>query len=977
MIRPKSRICRARHNWATPEHDPATSTLGTAEPDYYHAVARVGAQAADALAYAHSGGVLHRDIKPANLMLDAHGTLWITDFGLARLEGLSDLTMADEVIGTLHYVPPERFEGRTDARGDIYSLGLTLYELLTRQPAFESVSPSELIHRILHAPPRTPRGIDHRIPRDLETIVVKAIAREPSHRYQTAAEMAQDLRRFCADLPISARRLSVAEHSWRWCRKNPMPALFGSLAALMLLVVTVVSTVAYFRESILHHSLQIALQRTRSAELQGRNDLFVSYFSGANAARQSRRQGQRFDSLTALRQATQLLSGLGLPEDEQQQRYDELRDLAISCLALADIKELGDRSADVILDVYHWDRCAQRDGAGTLIVRQWPGDTELARLPEFDEHTWFGFTPDRDVIVLVHQQAHTLQRWQSQDGTTTLVARLREHEGVMWDVQFSRDGQRLLLLHRINVQGLFEVLDWPSGKQCCSRDLPFQGGNVAAARLSPDGQRVAVIEGAYGSDASRVVGVIEVDTGDTVATLEHAASVESIAWHPDSQTLAVGLTDSNDIVLWSVSRRTKVGVLTDQRGGGPKLLMNATGELLCSSSSWADILDIWHPYSRQSLLHMPSRLQFAWSAADGRLFGEARLANGDWHYAVAEPSTVVRTMVRNPMHGPVEAWREVSVHHAGRLLAVGSNDGVSLFDLEAGLDVGHLPVGYALCPWFIPATGDLLTYSEQGLLRWPVAFSAENRSHATIGPPEKLPCVATPGTQVASDHSGRIVAAAAGKTAVILHDFGQRVITLDSLTDCRRIAVSSDGRWVATASHSDGPIDIWDGDSGVSVRRLCAKQSERRVCFSPDSELIAFQWFSPRLLRTDTWEEQPLPDAAAIGINCFSPDGQLVIDLNTPGATLRDARTGRKLGALDLPDSPTIWHSTFTPDGRRVILSSNDRHAIYVWELGQLSRELSDLGLGWHAPSVNSALPSATNPLAALPIVVQVKGIAE
>ncbi len=213
----------------------------------------------------------------------------------------------------------------------------------------------------------------------------------------------------------------------------------------------------------------------------------------------------------------------------------------------------------------------------------------------------------------------------------------------------------MLLLHRINEQGLIEVLDWPGGKHALSRDLPFQGELVSAARLSPDGQLVAVIEGEYRSDASRLVQVIKVDMGDVVTTLEHTASVESIAWHPDSQTLAVGLTDSNDIVLWNVPQQKQLARLSDQRGGGPKLCLNATGELLCSSSSWANILDIWHPYSRQLLLHMPSPLQFAWSAPNGRLLGEARLANGDWHYAVAEPSSVVRTLVCNPVYGPVEA----------------------------------------------------------------------------------------------------------------------------------------------------------------------------------------------------------------------------------------------------------------------------------------------------------------------------------
>ena len=168
------------------------------------------------------------------------------------------------------------------------------------------------------------------------------------------------------------------------------------------------------------------------------------------------------------------------------------------------------------------------------------------------------------------------------------------------------------------------------------------------------------------------------------------------------------------------------------------------------------------------------------------------------------------------------------------------NNGVSLFDLETGQDVGYLPVGYTLHPWFIPATGDLLTYSEQGLLRWPVSFTGVDPSLATIGPPEKLPCEARYGTQVSSDHTGRIIAAAAGKMAVILHDFGQRVIVLDSLKDCRTIAVSPDGRWVVTACHEKGPLDSWDADSGTLIRHLSDDLEERGVCFSPDSEYVAF-----------------------------------------------------------------------------------------------------------------------------------------
>ena len=165
-------------------------------------MARVGIQAAEALQYAHDQGILHRDIKPANLLIDEHQVAWITDFGLAKLAGRDDLTNSGDVVGTLRYLAPEALRGQTDHRGDIYSLGLTLYELLTLQLPFGDVSPSELLRCVTEEQPPRPRKLDRSIPLDLETIILKATAREPAHRYATAGELADDLRAFLDDRPI-------------------------------------------------------------------------------------------------------------------------------------------------------------------------------------------------------------------------------------------------------------------------------------------------------------------------------------------------------------------------------------------------------------------------------------------------------------------------------------------------------------------------------------------------------------------------------------------------------------------------------------------------------------------------------------------------------------------------------------------------------------------------------------------------------
>lgn len=203
---------------------------------YFQSAARIGMHVAEALACAHANGVLHRDIKPSNLLLDAQGNVWVTDFGLAKAEGMDELTHTGDIVGTLRYMAPERFSGKSDPRSDVYSLGLTLYELLTLRAAFDETDRNRLIQQMTQADTPRPRKLDRLIPADLETIVLKASAREPERRYQSAAEMAEDLRCYLEDRPIQARRVSNLERVWRWCRRNPALATAIGSALVFLLV---------------------------------------------------------------------------------------------------------------------------------------------------------------------------------------------------------------------------------------------------------------------------------------------------------------------------------------------------------------------------------------------------------------------------------------------------------------------------------------------------------------------------------------------------------------------------------------------------------------------------------------------------------------------------------------------------------------------------------------------------------------------
>lgn len=202
---------------------------------YQHHVAHLGMQLADALAHAHQAGVIHRDIKPANILLDRSGTAWLTDFGLAKIATVPDMTQTGYIVGTMRYMAPERFHGESHALSDVYSLGATLYEMLALQPAFTENRQDLLIQQILAVEPSFLRQLNPAIDRDLATIIHKAMTKDLQYRYASAAQMRDDLHRYLDGQPIQARPISWVEHLWLWSRRNPLPA---ALAALLVFSLT-------------------------------------------------------------------------------------------------------------------------------------------------------------------------------------------------------------------------------------------------------------------------------------------------------------------------------------------------------------------------------------------------------------------------------------------------------------------------------------------------------------------------------------------------------------------------------------------------------------------------------------------------------------------------------------------------------------------------------------------------------------------
>jgi WD40 repeat protein/tRNA A-37 threonylcarbamoyl transferase component Bud32 len=262
--------------------------------------ARLVRQIAEAVQYAHARGVIHRDLKPPNVLLGADGVPRITDFGLAkRSEGTSDLTATGQILGTPSYMSPEQAAGKTREIGpltDVYSLGAILYALLTGRPPFVGRDLLSTISQVMFQEPTSPRQLNPRVDRDMETITLKCLQKDPAQRYTSALALADDLGRFLDGVPIAARPVGKAERLLRWGRRNPVVATLAGTAVVLVAAVAVVSTVGYLNTS-------KALAEAQQERATSRQRLRASLVAQAEA---QRLVGQRQAALDAIGEAARI-----------------------------------------------------------------------------------------------------------------------------------------------------------------------------------------------------------------------------------------------------------------------------------------------------------------------------------------------------------------------------------------------------------------------------------------------------------------------------------------------------------------------------------------------------------------------------------------------------------------------------------------------------------------------------------------------
>jgi serine/threonine protein kinase/WD40 repeat protein/Tfp pilus assembly protein PilF len=924
---------------------------------YWRSVARIGVQVASALEYAHKQDILHRDVKPSNLLLDLHGTVWVTDFGLAKVDDHQNLTQTGDILGTFRYMPPEAFDGRSDARSDVYALGLTLYEMLALRPAFDERERNRLLKQVTMAEPAPLRRLNPAIPRDLATIIHKAAERDPARRYQTAAELEADLQRFLDDEPIRARRVSSVERLARWCGRNRAVASLASSVLLLLTTLAVVSTLgALWLGKALHES-QTNLGAAQKANAEANARLWDSLLTQARASRMTHQSGQRLNALRAIRKALEL----PLPPGRS---VDELRTEAIAALCLPDLEVVREwDGAPVGTGALAFDadfkRYTRSDPDGNVTIRRVADDTVLATLPGIGGVDGYGgleFSPDGRFLYQVCEIEPPRRRWR----------------GRLWKL----DGAEPILLSLSggdHSRGTFE----PSGRRCA---LAYPNQTVRVFDLDT-GREVKQFRHRVPGEIyltwnprqpllavwgwpSRTCALLDVDTGAVRRELQLPSTIDWLDWHPDGEVLALPCHDHKIYFLDARSGQQVLAPLEGHKTSGIVCRFNHSGDWLVSND-WGGLLRVWDTRTGQQLLAQGGST-FPQFSRDDTLVGPLILGS-KVQLLRCSPGKGLRSLPAGAGGGFHHIHGRACTDEKGRWLAVKTINGLSLIDLLGCREAAGLPlVGNG--PFrFDRADHSLWTYGQDGLLRWPIRSDPADTDALRVGPPQILASIRQNNLWDAS-RDGEVVAIPIGRgAAVVWHRSSNRRLDLGEQEDVRSCAVSPDGKWVATGSHGlsrGGGAKVWDAASGrhgkdLPVAGLCG------VNFSPDGKWLATTGGGCRLWEVGTWREGPkLDNPSSNAFHAFTADDGIIALGDQLGVVrLVVPDTGREIARLTVAEPTRLAPVCFTPDGAQLAAIGAESQALYLFDLRIIRKELQELNLDWDAPPLPPAPPDPPKPL--------------
>jgi WD40 repeat protein len=877
------------------------------------AAAELITKLARAVHYAHQRSILHRDIKPGNVLLDVHGEPYLTDFGLARLiEKDSTLTRTSALLGTPSYMSPEQARGESrqlTTAVDVYGLGAVFYELLTGQPPFAGGTTMETVRQVLEKEPRRPSMLQPEVDRDLETICLKALAKEPARRYGSAEALANDLERWLRDEPILARPVSGLERAGKLMRRNPIASTFLVVALLVIAV----SVPLLLRANLRIRKAQgtevlLRNQAERKAE-ESRQQLVVL---NVNAGNRLMDQGDYFRALLWFCEALRSEDGDAAREDIHRRRIGAVlrQSPELAQVWFHDGIILGTQfspTGDRVLS-----------SGSTRRVSVWDaGNGEAAVPPLEHEHevTAAKFSPDARRIGTLDSQQH-LHLWDALNGVRIPLADDAVRQGQFKEFEFSPDGKWLALA------GL-------KGIQLCHPEnglsrLQLSTNPAAMCRFSPGSRLLATVQ-------RREVQLWTPALDQWSArTLRHPADVWRLVFSRDEKWIAT--TTARQLLVWDA----------------------ATGEVLHSIAVNGQLYDCqFSPDGRWLVLaswdgsvrllgtddfqERSSTMRHRTGVKRSRFSDDSqRLATCGWDFTAR---------VWNPSRGePVSPW----LVHGGyvlaldfspdnlRLVTAGQDQIARLWNLHPH-DGARLKVRHdgAISSVQFTTNGEQLFISGRGgqLSLW----DAQSGRLLSFVPAERPNVRAT---VLGLDGQTAVTACADGVRLWDLKTRRQLGATLGQSKVFNSVDLSPDGRQVASAS-ADGTIYVWNtADGSMAYQISNAKSVVSRVRFSSDGRrfVTAAADGTARIWDANTGRPvgRAMKQSGQLTEANFSPDGQRLVTAHTDssqaprGARLWDTATGEASGP-ELQHRDGVLTAAFSPDGKRVATGGEDRLAI-IWD---------------------------------------------